>query len=179
MRLWTLDSGPDNIFDTLCLRVETKASECALHVSRFGDRRNPSARKGCPRHCSDQIQRFNPHLCCCWAPIAGIPGPPCGRHGWWTALESQWTRRPASNPAPRRSYFNSMFLRLGGNLSACSTRRFISVSICRSSFCKRIGSVELVATICPGKVQTALKPQALLRFPIQLVKTNSESKPKS
>ena len=103
MRLWTLDSGPDNIFDTLCLRVETKASECALHVSRFGDRRNPSARKGCPRHCSDQIQRFNPHLCCCWAPIAGIPGPPCGRHGWWTALESQWTRRPASNPAPRRS----------------------------------------------------------------------------
>ena len=74
-------------------------------------------------------------------------------------------------------YFNSMFLRLGGNLSACSTRRFISVSICRNSFCKRTGSVELVATICPGNVQTALKSQAPLRFPIQLVQTNSESKP--
>ena len=36
--------------------------------------------------------------------------------------------------------------------------------MCWSSFCKRIGSVEVVATIFPGNVHTALKRQAAFRL---------------
>ncbi len=75
-------------------------------------------------------------------------------------------------------YFNSMFLTLGGNPSACSTRHFISISICCRSSCKRIGSAEVVTTTCPGNVHAALKLQVALSSLIQLVQTKSESKPK-
>jgi hypothetical protein len=51
-------------------------------------------------------------------------------------------------------------------------------SICRTSFGKRIGSVEALSTIFPGIVHTALKRQAPLRLLIQRVQTNSVSKPK-
>ena len=38
--------------------------------------------------------------------------------------------------------------------------------------------MEVVATICPGNVHTALKRQAPLRLLIPLIQTNSDSKPK-
>ena len=63
--------------------------------------------------------------------------------------------------------------------SASSTRLLNSVSNCCSSCCKRHGSVEVVATICPGKVHTALKRQAVLRLPIPFFQTKSDSKPKN
>ena len=73
-----------------------------------------------------------------------------------------------------RLYFNSMFLRLGGKLSACITRLFILISISWSSLCRTIGSVEAVAATCPGNVHTALKRHAPLRLLIRPFQTNRE-----
>ena len=77
-------------------------------------------------------------------------------------------------------YLNSMFLRWSGKRCLSVTRRFNSVSNSCSSRCKRAGSVDLVATICPGHVHTALNLQAPLRsLMIPRIQTNAESKPKS
>ena len=73
-------------------------------------------------------------------------------------------------------YLNSMFLKLSGKPCLPFTRRFNSISNSCSSRCKRAGSVEVVATICPGHVHTALNLQVPLRLPIPQIQTNPESK---
>ncbi len=57
-------------------------------------------------------------------------------------------------------------------------KTLISVSICFSSFFKWLGSVEVVATMCPGNIHTALKRQAPLRLLIPRKQPKSDSKTK-